>query len=154
MTRHDRYTSLIWGAFGLYVAFEGWRLQLGTVRQPKSGFIVFWAGMILFGLSMLLFLKAVMTNTGEEVKPLWKGRDWPKGLKVMAALFTYALVFRLAGFLVSTFFLLLFLLKGLEPQRWRVALVITAVTIALCYLVFVVFLESQFPAGVLGNIFS
>jgi putative tricarboxylic transport membrane protein len=154
MTRHDRYTSLIWGVFGLYVAFEGWRLQLGTVHQPKSGFIVFWAGMILFGLSMILFLKAVLTKNGEAAKPLWKGRDWPKGAKVMAALFAYALVFRLAGFLISTFFLLLFLLKGLEPQRWRVAVVITVVTIALCYLVFVVLLESQFPAGLLGNIFT
>jgi putative tricarboxylic transport membrane protein len=154
MTRHDRYTSLIWGLFGLYVAFEGWRLQLGTVNQPKSGFMVFWAGMILFGLSLILFLKAVLTKSGEEAKPLWKGRDWPKGGKVMAALFAYALAFRLAGFLISTFFLLLFLLKGLEPQRWRIALLIAVVTIALCYLVFVVFLESQFPAGVLGEIFS
>ena len=154
MTRQDRYTSLIWGAFGLYVAFEGWRLQLGTIHQPKSGFIVFWAGMILFGLSMILFLKAVLTKNGEEVKHLWKGRDWPKGAKVMAALFTYALVFRLAGFLISTFFLLLFLLKGLEPQRWGAAIVITIVTILLCYLVFVVLFESQFPAGILGKIFS
>ena len=72
MTRHDRYTSLIWGLFGLYVAFEGWRLQLGSVHQPKSGFIVFWAGMILFGLSVILFLKAVLTKTGEEEKHLWK----------------------------------------------------------------------------------
>jgi putative tricarboxylic transport membrane protein len=154
MTSHDRYTSLIWGMFGLYIACEGWRLQLGTVHQPKSGFIVFWAGMILFGLSMILFLKAVLTKNEEKEKSLWKGRDWPRGVKVMAALFAYALVFRLAGFLVSTFFLLLFLLKGLEPQRWRVAIVIAAVTVALCYLVFVVFLESQFPAGILGNIFS
>ena len=154
MTRHDRYTSLIWGLFGLYVAFEGWRLQLGTIYQPKSGFIVFWAGVILFGLSMTLFLKAVLTKNEEEVKPLWRGRNWPKGGKVMAALFAYALVFRLAGFLISTFFLLLFLLKGLEPQRWRVAIVIAVVTIALCYLVFVIFLESQFPVGILGEIFS
>jgi putative tricarboxylic transport membrane protein len=154
MTRHDRYTSLIWGLFGLYIAFEGWRLQLGSVHQPKSGFIVFWAGIILFGLSMLLFLKAVLTKTEEEEKSLWKGKDWPKGVKVMAALFAYALVFRLAGFLVSTFFLLLFLLKGLEPQSWRVAIAITVVTIALCYLVFVILLESQFPVGLLGTIFS
>jgi putative tricarboxylic transport membrane protein len=153
MTHHDRYTSLIWGLFGLYVAFEGWRLQLGTVNQPKSGFMVFWAGMILFSLSLILFLKAVLTKTGEEVKPLWKGKDWPKGVKVMAALFAYALIFRLAGFLISTFFLLLFLLKGLEPQRWRVAILIAVVTIALCYLVFVVFLESQFPPGILGVMF-
>jgi putative tricarboxylic transport membrane protein len=111
-------------------------------------------GVILFGLSMILFLKAVLMKKREALKPLWKGRDWPKGVKVMAALFAYALVFRPAGFLISTFFLLLFLLKGLEPQRWSVTIVIAVVTIALCYLVFVILLESQFPAGILGKMFS
>ncbi len=154
MTRYDRYTSLIWGAFGLYIAFEGWRLQLGTIYQPKSGFLVFWGGMFLFGLSMILFFKAIMAEKKEEKKSLWKGLDWLKGLKLMAALFVYALVFRWAGFLISTFCLLLFLLKGLEPQRWRVAIVLSIVTIAACYLVFAVLLESQFPAGILGRIFS
>jgi putative tricarboxylic transport membrane protein len=149
MTRYDRYTSLIWGALGLYIAFEGWRLQLGTFQQPKSGFMIFWAGVILFGLSMVLFIGAALSKRAEETEPLWKGRNWPKGLKVMVALFAYALAFRTAGFWVSSLFLLLFLLKGLEPQRWWVAIVITVLTITFCYLVFVVFLESQFPEGIL-----
>ncbi len=154
MTRHDRYTSLILGAFGLYVAFEGWRLQVGTFQQPKAGFMVFWAGIVLAGLSAILFLNAALKQNAEEAKPLWQGVHWQKGAKVMAALFCYALIFRLAGFLVSTFLLLLFLLKGIEPQKWRVAVVISAATLALCYLVFVVLLEVQFPAGLLGAIFS
>ncbi len=151
MTRYDRYTSLIWGAFGLYIAFEGWRLQVGIVQQPQPGFMVFSAGVILFVLSMVLFLKAILTKTEEETKNLWKGRNWSKGVKVMAALFVYALVFRPAGFLISSFFLLLFLLKGLESQKWWVAIAITVVTISLIYLVFVVLLEFQFPAGLLDK---
>ena len=152
--RHDRYTSLILGVLGLYVAFEGWKLQLGTFQQPKAGFMVFCAGLILFGLSTILCLKALLKRNQEEAKPLWKGVHWQKGAKVMVALFCYALIFRWAGFLISTFLLLLFLLKGVEPQKWRVAVVISVVTIALCYLVFVVLLEAQFPAGILGEIFS
>ena len=154
MTRHDRYTSLILGALGLYVAFEGWRLEVGTFQQPKAGFMVFWGGIVLAGLSAILFLNAVRKQNAEEAKPVWQRVHWQKGAKVMAALFCYALIFRLAGFLVSTFLLLLFLLKGIEPQKWRVAVVISAATIALCYLVFVVLLEVQFPAGMLGAIFS
>ncbi len=154
MTRHDRYTSLLLGAFGLYVAFEGWRLELGTFQQPKAGFMVFWAGLVLFGLSTILFLNALLRRGQEETKSLWQGVGWQKGAKVMGALFVYALVFRWAGFLISTFLLLLFLLKGIEPQKWHVAAVIAVATIAFCYLVFVVLLEGQFPAGLLGTIFS
>jgi putative tricarboxylic transport membrane protein len=154
MARHDRYTSLILGAFGLYVAFEGWRLQVGAFQQPKAGFMIFWAGIVLAGLSAALLLNAVLRQNAEEAKPLWQGAHWQKGAKGMAALFCYALIFRWAGFLISTFLLLLFLLKGIEPQKWRVALVISVVTIALCYLIFVLLLEVQFPAGMLGAILS
>lgn len=70
----------------------------------------------------------------------------------MAALIAFALVFKWMGFLLSTFLLLLFLLKGLEPQRWRVALAVSIITIVLCYLVFGVFLEFRFPAGILEKI--
>jgi hypothetical protein len=58
------------------------------------------------------------------------------------------------GFIVSTFLLLLFLFKGLEPQKWRVALVLAAATTAVCYVVFGVFLELQFPPGILQKIFE
>ena len=67
----------------------------------------------------------------------------------MAALFLYVVVFQVLGFIVSTFLLLVYLFKGLEPQSWRNALLLSAVTIAICYLVFGVFLELQFPPGVL-----
>lgn len=116
--------------------------------------MVFWAGMILFSLSSILFLHALSNMQRKETKPLWKEVNWRKGVKVMAALFFFALIFRPAGFLMSTFFLLLFLLKGVEPQKWRAAVLISVLTIAFCYLVFVVLFEAQFPAGILGKIFS
>jgi hypothetical protein len=42
----------------------------------------------------------------------------------------------------------------LEPQRWGTAFLLSAVTIVICYLVFSVFLELQFPPGLLRAIFS
>ena len=45
---------------------------------------------------------------------------------VMAALLLYALLLKGLGFIVSTFLLLLFLFKGLEPQKWRIALILAA----------------------------
>ena len=72
----------------------------------------------------------------------------------MVALLAYALVFKWAGFLLSTFLLLLFLLKGLEPQKWSVAIAVSVATVILCYVIFGLFLESQFPGGILERIFS
>lgn len=151
MKKEDRYTSLIWATLGLYISFEGYRLELGTFHEPKPGFLIFWAGILLSMLGMVLFIQTFLYS-GEEKKPLWKEVQWPKGIALMISLFVYALTFRWLGFILSTFFLLLFLFKGLEFMRWKAALLISSLTIILCYLIFEKFLEFRFPRGILEDI--
>ena len=153
MKRRDRSSSLIWGALGIYIAYEGYRLDLGTLSNPKGGFLIFWAGVILAGLSLFLFFQTFWRKYEEkEDSGSWKGVHWGRGVKLMAILLVYALLFKTLGFIISTFLLLLFLFKGLAPQRWSVVLVLSIATIAVCYVVFGVFLEMQFPVGVLANL--
>lgn len=148
MGQNDKYTSIIGIFLGFYFVFEGYRLKLGTMHNPRSGFFIFCSGIVFLGLSVALLIQTYFSKL-EETKILWKARKWNKGVKLMIALIVYALVFRLMGFFLSTFFLLLFLFKGLEPQKWRVAIILTVVTIGFCYLIFGVFLEFQFPGGIL-----
>ncbi len=145
----DRYTSIIWAAFGLYIAFEGYRLELGAVNDPKPGFFVFWAGIILSSLSIALFFQTLFypKEEGAEEKILWKDLQRSKGIKLMASLFIYVLVFPWLGFISSSFLLLLFLFMGLQPMRWQVALPLTFITITLFYLIFEVFLGCHFPGA-------
>jgi putative tricarboxylic transport membrane protein len=79
---------------------------------------------------------------------------WQKAAKLTMALFFYAIILRWVGFLLSTFFLLLFLFKGLEPQRWRVALILSIVATGSCYWIFGVLFELRFPEGILEAIFA
>ena len=153
MKKTDRIQSLVWGLFGLYIAFEGVQLKLGTPRAPKPGFLIFWMGVIILILSAAFFLHS-FSAVPEEKKIRWKGRQWPKGIGLMLALFLYVAVFHWLGFILSTFFLLLFLFKGLEPRRWGIALLLSAATLIICYLVFSVFLELHFPPGLLRPLFA
>jgi putative tricarboxylic transport membrane protein len=153
MKKTDRIQSLLWALFGFYIAFEGYRLKLGTPRAPKPGFLIFWMGIIILILSLLFFLQSFSASQDEK-KIRWKGLQWQRGIKLLVALFLYVAVFQWLGFILSTFFLLLFLFKGLEPQRWRTALILSAVTVTVCYLVFGVFLELQFPPGLLRAILA
>jgi len=151
MRKSDRIQALLWAVFGLYLAYEGFLLKLGTGRAPKPGFMIFWMGVIMVILSAVFFI-TTFTTPEQERKALWQGTRWFRGVKLMVALFLYVAVFQVLGFIVSTFLLLVYLFKGLEPQSWRNALLLSAVTIAICYLVFGVFLELQFPPGVLSFI--
>ncbi len=153
MGKNDRYTSILYGAFGLFIAFEGYRLELGTLRAPKPGFLVFWGGIALFILSLVLFIQTFLLRETEE-RAIWKNVRWQKAAKLTAALFLYAIVLRWLGFLLSTFLLLLYLFKCLEPQRWRIALILSIVSTALCYWVFGVLFELRFPEGILEAILA
>ena len=151
MKQRDRWTSLFWAGVGLYIAYEGYRLKLGTLGSPGCGFFIFWSGIVLAGLSLLLFFDTSLRPRIER-QGLGEGVRWSKGAKMMAALLLYIFVFKWLGFILSTFLLLLFLFKGLEPQRWRAAIILAAATTLTCYFVFGIFLELQFPPGLLQKL--
>jgi putative tricarboxylic transport membrane protein len=152
MKNNDRITSLLLAILGLYVAGEGYGLKIGTLQQPQPGFLIFWAGILLAGLSLLLFIKALYSPEGIRAS-LWKRVQWQRGLKIIIYLIVYVAVFQWLGFLISTFALLLFLFKSLESQKWSIALLLSAVTTLLCYFIFGYFLELRFPRGILEKIF-
>jgi putative tricarboxylic transport membrane protein len=155
MKQRDRLTSLFWAGVGLYIAYEGHQLKLGTLGSPNCGFFIFWTGLVLTGLSLVLFSQTLLwPKEAKDRQVLWEGSRWSKGAKMMVALLLYTFVIKWLGFILSTFLLLLFLFKGLEPQKWRVALILAAATTATCYFVFGVFLELQFPSGILQKIFE
>ena len=153
MGKRWRIEALLWAVFGLYVMYQGFLLKLGTARAPKPGFMIFWVGAAIVILSGLFFLETMRTPERDHA-PLWRGVGWFRGAKLLTALFLYVSVFKFLGFIVSTFLLLVYMFKGLEPQSWRSALLLSAATVAICYLVFGVFLELQFPSGVLSFLLS
>ena len=117
MEKRDRYTSLIWAGFGLYIAYEGYTLKLGTLSAPKSGFLIFWAGLTMAGLSLLLLLQTFWPpDDKKKRRGIWEGVQWSKGVKLMGGLLLYALFFKWMGFILSTFLLLIFLFKGLASE--------------------------------------
>jgi putative tricarboxylic transport membrane protein len=148
MKENNRYSAIFWAVSGLYIAFEGYRLHLGTLQESKPGFLIFWAGITLVGLSLILLIQTFFTKD-EVKKALWSGLRWQNGLKFVAALTVYTLAFKVVGFLLCTLALLLFLLRGLTSQKWSVAIVISVGTTVVCYIIFGVLLDSRFPEGML-----
>jgi putative tricarboxylic transport membrane protein len=153
MKQRGNIEALLWAVFGLYVTYQGFLLKLGTGRAPKPGFMIFWVGVAIVILSGLFFIENFRTPERDH-EPLWRGVRWLRGATLLAALFLYVSVFQFLGFIVSTFLLLVYMFKGLEPQSWRSALALSAATVAICYLVFGVLLELPFPPGVLRFLLS
>ena len=149
--KQDQKSSLVWFAFALYICIETARnLPVGTWSNPGPGFWPLAAGLLLAGLSMPLFMKSLLSKISEEKTPWYPSPTWKRIAAVLLALLVYAATMNFLGFLLGTFFLLIFLFRVAEPQRWTVALGASALISLACYGLFEKWLRTQLPAGIWG----
>jgi len=147
----DTTSSLFWLVVGAGVCYGGYDLELGTLHDPGSGFMFFWVGIIMMGLSLSILIQGLrMREKGEGLKSLWSGVQWKKIVLVVIALSLYAYAFSTSGFIICTVILLVFLFKAVEPQRWSVAILGAVLSTLTAYLVFQLWLGSQLPKGFLN----
>ncbi|MBX9820557.1 MAG: tripartite tricarboxylate transporter TctB family protein [Afipia birgiae] len=118
--------SELWGglvglAFGIFVIWAGYKLKIGSINDPGSGFVLFYTGilMCLFALSIIV---AAITEGGPTVRSLWAGTRWTKPLVVIGCLALFASLLQPLGFLLSSIPLLLLLLRVIDPVRWTLAI--------------------------------
>ena len=152
MGKPDQFSSLFWFMLGMAVTYLSYRLGLGTLTNPGPGFLPFWCALILSGLSCLVFFHRLLARTqGEtqELRSLWQGVRWPKGIYVVMAILAYALLFTTLGYLLSTIALLLFLFKAIEPQRWIMAIGGAVLASFVSFVLFALWLDVQLPRGII-----
>jgi putative tricarboxylic transport membrane protein len=124
--RADTFTSLLALAISLFILLQGRDLGLGRPSDPGSGFILFWTGIIMTVLSAVLLVQSLVAKaeTAAGMGDGFVGLRWGKVL-------------------------LLVLFKTVEPQSWRVAIIGSALTTFGAWAVFVAWLGTQLPVGIL-----
>ena len=155
MGKANQITAIFCLALGLAVIYGSYRVGYGTLSHPGAGFLPFWCGVLLSGLSLLVFAQASLAKCRGEsgsLRRLWVGMKWQKGVYVILGLFLYTLTFSYLGFSLSTMILLVFLFKAIEPQKWSVALGGALITSLLSFVIFARWLDVQLPRGILEKL--
>jgi putative tricarboxylic transport membrane protein len=142
--------ALVWLACGVFVAFAGYDLGIGKLDQPESGFVLFYAGVLIAALAIFVGVRAVLTE-GPNVPALWRGLRWHKVLLVAALLIAYGVLFELLGFFICTFALLIALMLLVDPVDWRVAVVIALCATGIVDAVLTYSLKITLPRGLLAG---
>ena len=150
MEKANQFSSVFWLILGLAITFGSYKMGLGTLNRPGPGFLPFWCGGILVGLSLLVFVKGMLSPRGAVgmFQLLWGGTRWYKGVYVVAVLLTYNFTFAYLGFILSTVLLLLFLFKAIEPQKWSIAIAGALIASLASYVLFARWLDVQLPVGI------
>ena len=143
--------SELWGGLvsltlGVFVVWSGYKLKIGGIHDPGSGFVVFYTGilMCLFAVSIIV---AAVTEGGPTIGSLWAGTRWTKPLIVTGCLTLFAFLLQPFGFLLSAIPLLLLLLRVIDPVRWTLAIPLAVLAPLCVWWVLKHGLLIQLPAG-------
>ena len=148
----DRVSSLLWLAFGLISIYGSVLLELGTFREPGTGFFPFLAGCFTSLMAIIVLFRSFLRGKGFQAKPssFWKGLSWHRPLAVEFLMLGYLLALERVGFLLTSLILLFFMLKWVEKFSWWKALLISASASGCTYLLFHTLLRAALPIGIFG----
>ncbi len=148
--RYDIFGGLTWFLLGFVYCLGAIKYKLGTFHAPGPGFMPFLAGGLLALLGLILFISTSLkakSRMGESLAQKDQARNL---LFPLGALVFYALFLERLGFLLDTFIFLLFLFKMARPKIWVLPIVLSALIVTTAHFLFSVFLQTQFPKGILG----
>lgn len=155
MKSRDLQSGLFCLALGILVAAGS--LHQGLMRRgvPGPGFLPFFTAILFIALSLAVLIPAFGGGKGKEElregAKLFSEKDsLKKVLLSLTALFAYGLLLSYAGYLLTTFIFMLFILRIVEPVPWKTVVWTALATAVSSYLLFVVLLEVQLPPGILG----
>ena len=150
MKRHDQISSLVCLAIAVYLCSQSFLYTLGSWRYPGPGFFSFGIGALLGSFSIIVYIKARMSKSPETEESWYSKEKWKGLVLVLAALFAYAMLLEILGFLLSTVLLLFFLFKVVEPQSWIVAAGGSLLATFSSYALLKLLLQVRLPQGIWG----
>jgi putative tricarboxylic transport membrane protein len=144
MSKRDIGVAALTLIFGAAAAYESAKLPFGTVHSPGQGFFPWWISAVIFLLALLLLFQALTSRS--SVTREGSGRIG-KVAALLVILAAYTFLLEPLGYLLSTFLLVLFMLRAIDTQRWAVALGMAAITSVGSYVVFAIWLSIPLPRG-------
>jgi putative tricarboxylic transport membrane protein len=148
----ERIGSIFWLGIGLFTIFGSFQVEVGTLREPGSGFVPLLAGSFICLLALIVFFRSFRGRGGIQAKlsTLWEGVEWRRPIVIGVVMIAYILALKKGGFLVTSFLLLFVILKGTEKYSWKKAFLISALASTFTFLLLGVALKATLPRGIFG----
>lgn len=128
-------------------------LPFGGAHAPGPGFFPLWTSIVIGVLAVILLSHA---RRAPASRPATDRADRAahalvKVVMLGVVLGAYAVALDPLGYPISTFLLVVFMLRVLEPHAWSLALGMAASTAVASYVLFAVWLRVPLPPGPFGH---
>ncbi len=151
MKYSDLMSGVFWLIVGLLFSFWSIHYKIGNITQPGPGFLPLALGFLLIFLSITLLIQARKSFLTKDMVSPFLSAGWEKVAYTILILFLTTFLFERIGYLLTVFFLMLFLMLVGGLKSWKKILLIAFLAAAGVYLVFVLLLEQSLPRGFLGS---
>ncbi len=148
MRRCDQVMGVLLLLLSAGVLVESRGLVYREDFSPGAGFFPIWLGISLAILSVTLLLQStVFRADGGKENPLPGKEALVRVILIATALLVAIVLFERAGFLLSMFVFVAFLLIYLEGYRWYAGIGISGGTVFAIYALFKLALDVRLPSG-------
>jgi hypothetical protein len=148
--RSDIAVTAVLLALAGFIFYEAHKLPFGIVRVPQTAFFPKTLAVLLAIFSVILAARALAGSEATQLSNKIEVEGWIRIGLTLAALAGFALVLDHLGFLLTTFLLMVLLLRTIEAQRWYKLIAMALVTALISYAIFAWLLGVPRPRGVLG----
>jgi putative tricarboxylic transport membrane protein len=138
--------SLILAALGAFIIIVSLTIGFGTLKTPGSGLFPFLVGLLIFVQSMTVFF---MQKPAAE-KGLFDRNETRNFFLMIAVFCLWIILMPYLGYVVVTFIVVLAFSKILKLEGWFKPIILSIVTMGLCYLLFDLLMYLDLPRGFLG----
>jgi putative tricarboxylic transport membrane protein len=139
--------------FGAVTTFLSLKMPIGTFRMAGTGMFPLILGIILMVLSGPFILNILFRGTEGQVKkeaPIESSASPIQLILFLGAMVLATLFFNQLGYPLTSFLLMVALLRILGIKRWGLNILISVVTAVGSYFLFVKWLDIPMPKGWIG----
>lgn len=154
MKQRDTVMAIFWILLGLMISIWSATFPFGELKSPGPALLPLALGLILILLGGILFFQAIIRKGGTSPTALPPiipvGAAFKRVVFTLGGLLLSFIFLEHLGFILTTFFLILFLMRAIDPQKWKLALFYALVSALGSFVLFQVLLKTQLPRGFLG----
>lgn len=150
----NKISSILGLLFAIFIMKEGYQLDVGGFGRPGPGFFVFFGGILLAIFSAILLIQSSLGKEKIELTRDTKVENPMTVGYIVGVLILYAILFETLGFILCTFFLIIFLLWLFDKKKWWYMFLIAALISSACFILFDILLGTTLPMGTLELFFN
>jgi hypothetical protein len=154
MKKRDTIMAIFWILLGLTISIWSATFPFGGLEDPGPAYFPTALGLIIIVIGMIMLFRARKGKEENALRPSEPAISHRAAVMrvifCLAGMTLSAVFFEILGFILTMFLMILFMMRTIDPQKWRKALFYSLISALGSLFVFRVLLKTQLPVGFLG----